>query len=202
MPLKRCPNGHFYDDVKNKSCPYCTDAAPADQTAPIGSGARPAGAAPVGGAPNLDPTVPRLDKTPNQADAPEPEADATKPFVEQKTGINPAVGWLVCIDGPDRGSDYRLYAQNNLIGRDKNMAVCLDKDSTISRKPHSAIVSYDAKSNVFMLIPGGSENMVSLNDEAVYSPTPVEPYAHITLGQSTLLFVPLCGAHFQWTDAS
>jgi hypothetical protein len=55
--------------------------------------------------------------------------------------------------------------------------------------------------NVFMLVPGGAENMVSLNKEAIYTPTPIEPYAQINLGQSTLLFVPLFGVHFQWTGS-
>ena len=30
-------------------------------------------------------------------------------------GVEPVVGWLVCIDGPSRGSDYRLHAGYNYI---------------------------------------------------------------------------------------
>ena len=37
--------------------------------------------------------------------------------------ILPVAGWLVCIDGPSKGKDYRIHEENNYIGRMKEMDV-------------------------------------------------------------------------------
>ena len=39
--------------------------------------------------------------------------------------VNPVVGWLVCLEGPDRGHDYPLRAGTNAIGRSPSMEVCI-----------------------------------------------------------------------------
>ena len=44
----------------------------------------------------------------------------------RKSGIDPAVGFLICIEGPDRGADYRLVAGRNFIGRLPSMDVAAD----------------------------------------------------------------------------
>ena len=58
--------------------------------------------------------------------------------------MDPVVGWLVCLAGPDRGKDFRLHAEKNFIGRAPNMDVCVAGDETVSRERH-AMVIFDPK---------------------------------------------------------
>jgi len=72
---------------------------------------------------------------------------------KRESSPNPVAGWLVCLEGPDRGRDYRLHMEKNFIGRAQNMDVVLDGDSTVSREKH-AIVIFDPRKKVFWALPG------------------------------------------------
>ena len=86
-------------------------------------------------------------------------------IIKKKIGIDPAVGFLVCISGPHRGADYKLVAGRNFIGRAAAMDVALADDDTVSRESH-ALVTYDAKHNSFSLSPGQGRG-ITCNDEQV-----------------------------------
>ena len=44
--------------------------------------------------------------------------------------------------------------------------------------------------------------MIYHNDDEVIGSVELKPYDRIEMGQSTLLFVPFCGASFSWDAAS
>ncbi|WP_242471099.1 FHA domain-containing protein [Thiocystis violacea] len=115
-------------------------------------------------------------------------------------GVDPVVGWLVCIAGPERGRDYRLHTERNFIGRDPTMDVAITGDPTISREPQ-AVISYNPKRHTYRLAPGDSRGLAYLNDEEVIAPVELAPYDQIELGETKLLFVPLCGEWFVWPAA-
>ncbi|MFR5903066.1 MAG: hypothetical protein ACLUIO_26940 [Neglectibacter timonensis] len=48
--------------------------------------------------------------------APEADRGKTVGIIKKKIGIDPAVGFLVCVSGPHRGADYKLVAGRNFIG--------------------------------------------------------------------------------------
>lgn len=112
-------------------------------------------------------------------------------------GVDPVVGWLVCIEGPERGRDYRLHTERNFIGRDPSMDVAITGDPSISRANH-AVISYNPKRHTFRLAPGDSRGLAYLNDEEVIAPVALAPYDRIELGETTLLFIPFCGERFVW----
>lgn len=58
----------------------------------------------------------------------------------KKVGIDPVVGWLVCIKGPSRGRDYRIRSGRNGIGRSDAMDVPIAGDDTVSRENHAFLV--------------------------------------------------------------
>ncbi len=182
---QRCSNGHYYDTAKHTTCPYCGVAGlDIGKTVPK----RPAG--------ESFPTHPK--------DAPgEPGEDPGKTvgIFKSRIGIDPPVGWLVCIDGPDRGMDYKIRSENNSIGRSETMRICIDGDETIARENH-AFVSYDPESNTYTILPGIARGLVYLNRGPVYGPANLRPFDEIKLGNTTLLFVPLCGdfggKSFRW----
>lgn len=114
-------------------------------------------------------------------------------------GFEPVVGWLVCVEGPGKGRDYRLVNRINTIGRDDSNDVALTGDQSISQK-NNAKLGYDPRHNVFTLIPGDGKNMSYLNDQPLYSPMVLNPYDVIEMGDYKLVFIPLCSDRFRWPE--
>lgn len=128
------------------------------------------------------------------------DAGKTVGIFQKTMQMDLIVGWLVCIEGPDKGKDYRIYAKNNSIGRAEGMDICLKNDLTISRENHARL-GFDEKNVAFYLIPGDSVNNIYINDSPIYAPTQLAAYSVIELGETKLLFVPLCNEKFNWKKA-
>lgn len=111
----------------------------------------------------------------------------------------PICGWIVCVDGPRKGKDYKIKAGKNFVGRGDDMDIQILGDNKISRRNHCVIV-YDEKKNHFLLLPGDSNGLVYLDEEAVYVPQQISEYQIIEMGESKFLFVPFCGTHYRWKD--
>ena len=111
----------------------------------------------------------------------------------------PCVGWLVALGGEHIGTDFRLKAGKNFIGRGSQMDVALTEDKSVSRDRH-AIVVYEPKAHLYLVQPGESSSLVYRNDEVVLTPVKLEAYDVITVGDVNLLFMPLCGERFNWGD--
>jgi hypothetical protein len=110
---------------------------------------------------------------------------------------DPVVGWLVCLEGPDRGRDFRLHGEKNFIGRSPIMDVCVPGDDTISREKHGVLI-FDPKKQAFWVLPGESAGLVYLNGEIVHSPTPINRDDVLELGQTKLVLIPFCGDKYTW----
>ena len=129
------------------------------------------------------------------------ETGQTEVMVEESLFLNeehPVCGWIVCIAGPRRGKDYKIMAGKNFVGRADDMDIQILGDNKISRRNHCVIV-YDEKQGKTVILPGDSNGIVYLNEEAVYVPTPLGEYDVIEIGESRFLFIPFCGEHFMWT---
>ena len=110
--------------------------------------------------------------------------------------IDPVVGWLVCIEGPCRGQDFRLHGGYNYIGRSVG-DVCISGDLQISNERH-AVVAYYGKNRTFYVGPADGKNIIEVNDAPVINATSLQSYDVITLGSTQLLFVPLCCEKCGW----
>lgn len=116
-----------------------------------------------------------------------------------KDGFTPTVGWLVCIKGNSKGADYKLHAGWNYIGRDYGNEVVIP-DPMVDRK-NMAKVAYDEKGKIFVVAAGDStRNLAYLNNKPLLMPQTIEAYDVLTLGNTELMFVPLCGEHFVWGE--
>jgi hypothetical protein len=113
--------------------------------------------------------------------------------------MNPVTGWLVCIEGPSRGRDYKIFMAKNFVGRADNMDIQILGDNSISRRNH-AILIYDPKKRKTLILPGDAHGLVFVNDEAVHAPLELNEYDTIELGRSKFIYVPLCGEKFEWVD--
>ena len=118
---------------------------------------------------------------------------------KRRATVNPAVGWLVCISGSNYGQSFTLHSGKNFIGRDKDANdVYLSGDNSISRVKH-AVVIYEPKRRQFFAQPGdASHELFYLNDNVVLSNTILKDRDVITLGQTSLVFVPFCDERYGW----
>jgi len=195
MELKRCAKGHYYDDTKHSTCPYCSTNINLDI---------------VTGKINNPDDLPETRPIHTEKKEPAPQTNTvaknqaplsaqkkTVGFFQKNTGIDPVVGWLLCIAGSDKGRDYRIKSGRNSIGRAENMDICIAGDSTISRERH-AMIAYDPKKNVFMFQPGESRELCYVNEEGIYSATEIKTGDTIEMGETKLRFYPACGEDFKW----
>ena len=115
--------------------------------------------------------------------------------------VEPVVGWLIVIDGPGKGNYRPVYTGSNTIGRNANQRISIDYgDDTISSEQQAFLV-YDGKKRQFQLVPNlGRPNLVHLNDGALLANSEIKTRDKITIGRTTLLFLPLCGPEFDWSD--
>lgn len=201
---RTCSAGHVYDAEQFPSCPYCNrntraiqfgaTAAPAGYgatTAPAGYGAAHAG---------RDDTIGQTVMPEAIRRRMEQERDnRTVGEFKRKLGYEPVVGWLVCVEGPEVGKDYRLFGRINSIGRAEGNDVVLAQEHTVSQKNHVRL-AYDAKHNNFQLIPGEGTNVTYLNDEPLYVPQKLNAYDVLEMGDTKLIFVPLCSERFHWPE--
>lgn len=192
MAMKRCNNGHFYDDNKYQQCPYCgISNMDASKTTPIIKPAPANHNETVGATVAMTP-----EQVANRQGGVQNEGK-TVGIMKKQTGIDPVVGWVVCIEGTAKGKDYRIKSERNFIGRDPSMDIAIVGDESISRENH-AIISYNPKNNTFKLLPGGGHGLVYLNDEEVFMPSDLKRGDIIELGQTKLIFIPLCDGGFTW----
>lgn len=126
-----------------------------------------------------------------------PQTGSKKPA--RRASASPCVGWLVAIGGNHVGEDFRLKAGKNFIGRDAAMDVALTNDKSVSRNKH-AIVTYEPKQHLYLVQPGESSELAYLNNEVILTPVRIKAYDMITVGDVNLLFMPLCGDRFDWTE--
>jgi hypothetical protein len=199
MAMQRCPNGHMWDDSRYSSCPY--DGVPGldiKTTRPVRDGLG------LGASPSVE-----------TSDAPSPAGDgptdgfargAAEPGVTiaaprvRLQGIDPVVGWLVCVEGADKGRDYRIRTERNAIGRASDMEICINGDQTIHREDH-AYISFNPRNCRFYIQPGEHRGLIYLNGDEVLTPAVLKAYDEIELGATKLRFVPFCGPEFQWEKA-
>ena len=217
MEIVRCANSHFYDAEKYSSCPICAgeNAAARDPMADVLSTTYFAdNAADIGVTTPIDDIEPTMPMSPVSPVMPQTYSNpkiedygSTQPanvFVvdaatANKGVFNPVVGWLVCIKGASRGADFQIHSQYNYIGRAKHMDICIPTDPHISAEK-AAVLAYDNNDKAFFFAPGSGHNLVRVNGSVVMSPVTLKAHDVLTIGETQLLFVPLCGDDFDWNN--
>lgn len=204
-----CPSGHYYDANKYSSCPYCASGSFSQTTDPFaeigGSSAGgdfaktvyPGASATGGFSETLPPDPSSIGGSYNS------DMSKTTYVVPGDAGgdevLLPCVGWLVMVEGPCRGRDYRIHTGYNYIGRTSG-DICITGDGTISGERDSSI-TYVYQTNKFYIAHEQGKNVLLVNNVPVMgSGTELHNFDVITLGTSKLIFVELCGDKFSWED--
>ena len=197
MAMRRCDaDEHHYDDSRHSSCPYCRTTVPyfADD--------------------DFD-DEPESAGTTTAFVPAEPATAHTQVFGIDKAQI-PVVGWLVVISGPpdpsgrdNKGRDLRLVPGLNRVGRSAGMEIPLDfGDPKIGRDSH-CVVTFDPESNAFYVQGGQGRNLTYVLGEpasegatpaweVVLQPRKLEYLDNLRVGDTILVFVPLCNERFKW----
>ncbi len=174
MNLTRCDQGHFYDADQYEQCPHCRQSAM-----------------------HSNDTVSFSASDKYQATDAMQDFEKTTSFFQEKAGLEPVVGWLVCTSGTHYGKDYRLKSGRNFIGRSRDMDVSLDGDKSVSREKHAAII-YEPKQNIFLAQPGDSKALFYLNGNVVLTPVEIKKNDRIQVGNAELMLIPCCDTAFEW----
>lgn len=140
MP-KFCTNGHQMEDEWTE-CPYCQRTG--FQRAGLG-GMNKTRVETAGGDAAMPVSV---------------VADPRKTVLLSTLKRSPVVGWLVAMNGPQKGEDFRLREGQNIIGSGSGLEITLLHDLAISSK-HASIRYRDG---VFSLTDLDSTNGTYLND--------------------------------------
>ena len=203
-----CPSGD--DDEKTQIIPRHQSGGDPDKTRSIQQGGFASSGSPRGQVIGSDlrsqppsPSGRALDSTAREA----PRQDETL-FIVQPRGaaetaqpFDPVVGWLTVIEGPGKGLFRPIFYGQNSVGRDPKQRISLDfGDQKISRETHAFII-YDEVQRKFFIRDNGKSNLVRHNGSLVLTPTEISDRDRITIGDTTLVFVALCNANFDWLAA-
>lgn len=192
MAVVRCEAGHFYDDSKFDTCPHCKSPLPKNPQRGIGDQKTVFGPS--------DPSIAqRAMRQQVQVDlaAPRPGVDAkTVGIFRTEKGYDPVVGWLVCVEGREKGRDYRLHAGRNFIGRAIKSDIALVDDERISREDHCSIV-FEPRRAVFLLARGEGDGVI-VNGARLEENLELHGDERIEIGASAFVFVPFCGEGRSW----
>lgn len=200
MAVVRCKNGlHFYDDDKFDECPHCAKGInenqqwdqPAEMNNMMTLGLEDID-------PNIVDLVGIMEERPlrEQFRIDDIDSDVTVAYYSAHKGNDFITGWLVCVGGPERGRDYRIYHGMNKMGRSDDMDIVIKDDMSISREKVCSIV-YEEKNNKFYLVPSVN-GMIYLNDEILNEAREIVTGDRFVVGRSTFEFVAFCTGDKKW----
>ena len=206
MNLTKCAKGHYYDMDKYSVCPHCAGVSEnmgntinytqAAMNSPFAGGANYSNAGDTNTV-NYPDMSALVDGAKNK---PEDEDDDTVTIgVSGLSDKADVVGWLVCIEGGDKGTGFPLKSGRNFIGRNANQDVVIAKDRSVSRDKH-AIIVYEPRQRKFIVQPGDSRGLFYLNNNVVLGAEQLQAYDVLYIGETKLVFIPFCGDKFSWDE--
>ena len=103
--------------------------------------------------------------------------------------------------GPGLGSYRPIYEGNNTVGRGAGQRVPIDFGDDAISTEEQAYIRYDGGQRNFLFVPNlAKTNVVAINDNRPTSAVTLNAMDVITMGRTQLVFVPFCGAEFDWGE--
>lgn len=185
MSIVKCPFNHYYDDKRSSVCPYC-EKTENEQLF----------------------TDSMNEKNTSYIELPEYEEQKTEAYGEFVSEFEKTIsvfvdesknelttGWLVCIDGEEKGKSYTVHSGRNFAGRSLEADIPLMDDSSITREHQFSIV-YDPRSVEFYVVNEG--DCTCLNNEPIKKEQKLCDGDVIQAGKSKYVFVPFCKRGREW----
>jgi hypothetical protein len=125
-----------------------------------------------------------------------------KPQVQRGNfSTDPVVGWLVVVGGPGLGAYRPVFEGNNTLGRSSSQRVPIDFGDEAISSEEQAYIRYDSSERSFLFVPNlAKTNVVQVNSKRPTSAVPLNAMDVIVMGRTQLVFVPFCGADFDWSE--
>lgn len=208
MAITKCEKGHFYDNAKYDSCPYCVTLEhernryedqmrensviiparrPMDDDVTVAMPKKESGD---------DQVTVSLIQPQEAVHGVSGDDQKTIGIFGSRSGQEYVTGWLVCVKGNEKGRDYRLHNGNNWIGRSYQMDICIVDDPKISRENHATIV-FEPRSSKFFLT-AGKGTITTCNGEMVTKAVELKSRDCLGLGESEFVFIPFCKEGQTW----
>jgi hypothetical protein len=113
---------------------------------------------------------------------------------------DPVVGWLVVVGGPGIGQFRPIFEGNNTVGRAATNRIAIDFGDDAISGEEQGYIRYDSSDRSFLFVPNlAKTNVVSLNERRPTAAVELQAMDVITMGRTQLVFVPFCGAEFDWS---
>ena len=114
---------------------------------------------------------------------------------------DPVVGWLVIIGGPGLGAYRPIFEGNNTIGRNASQRIPIDFGDDAISAEEQAFLRYDSADRQFLLVPNlAKTNVIAVNEMKPTAAVKLVAMDVLTMGRTQLVFVPFCGADFDWSE--
>ncbi len=183
MAVIKCEKGHFYDNEKFEECPHCK--APLPKKRALNNELTQYGVSQdfmqnssSQGSFKIDLGI--MDNN----------SEKTVGIYKNKMGIEPVVGWFVCINGNEKGRAYNLHVGRNFIGRSVKSDIAIPDDENVSGEDHCSLV-FEPNKIVFLLARGKGE-VVLVNGKPLENSVILTGDEIIEIGLSQFVFVPYC----------
>ena len=183
MKIEQCGAGHFFDRDKYGKCPFCSPKETSKRMV-----------SPENTTANLRMKDSQYTDWKEASEA--SDENRTEREVQEQLIHHYTTGWLICVEGPEKGRDYRLRYGFNQIGRSHHMDVCIFEDDGISRKVHCSVV-YEDKNNQFILVAGNG-TVTLADNEILANPKPLHMGDRFKIGDTVLEFIPYCRDDIKW----
>lgn len=207
--LVRCPaDKHYYDANRYASCPHCASGEGVSfsenpnpfslgSTVNAGTSVKTADPNLAQGSVTLPPDV-VVPHNNNKKMGMTTLVDSTAS--SDSANESPCVGWLVEIEGKNRGKDYRLHTAYNYIGREKG-DIIIRGDATISAENDSSIYYVYQTRKFYIAHESGKNGVLVNNVPALGGGIELKDRDIVTIGTTKLIFQSLCGEDFTWEDS-
>lgn len=114
---------------------------------------------------------------------------------------DPVVGWVVVVGGPGLGAHRPIYEGNNALGRSSSQRIPIDFGDDAISAEEQCYIRYDSAGRSFLFVPNlAKANVVGLNDTRPSGAVTLQAMDVVTVGRTQLVFMPFCGAEFDWSD--
>lgn len=106
-------------------------------------------------------------------------------------------GWLVCIDGPDRGHSFSLFYGYNTVGIGKQCQISLKSERNTGEQEIFYSIVYEDRKCRFYLVPEGNKT-ISLNGKELEREEELHSEDRICFGKYQFEFIAFCREELKW----
>ena len=132
--------------------------------------------------------------------APRNDDDGATQIIFDELADDYVLCWLVAANSQIKGKVFPITDTKSTIGRsdpEHMVTVDLHSDRAVSRGAQ-AVVIYDPLNKIFYIQSTDGKTPVYVNRRMLLVPTALKAYDRIMLGETELVFVPLCNELFSW----